>query len=345
MRRAAILALGAGTLLAGCAGPAYLTRAAWSEARILFRREPIAEILEQPGLDPVRADRLRLALAAREFARDTLGLRVGESYSTFVDVDETAPVHVVSAAYRDRLESHLWRYPFVGRLPYRGFFDRADADAAAARLTADGLDVEIRPATAFSTLGWFADPLLSSTAAEPPVALVETIIHELFHATVWRAGDIAFNESAANWMGHRGAIAFFCAGGPGADETRCREARRRWAVTRARGRIFARLAARLRKLYAAVPPPPARERARTRLAAWAGDQLEARRLGSRSELSPPNNARLLGMQLYTTGLEDFERAVPPGGDLRAGLAALGIPVEGGSPRPRQPSGGTAAGRL
>jgi predicted aminopeptidase len=301
-------------------GPTYLGKAAWSEARILWRREPIVDVLARPGLDPVRGERLRLALAARDFARDALGLRVGASYSTFVDVDQTEPVHVLSAAYRDRLESHVWRYPIVGRLPYRGFFDRADAAAAAARLEADGLDVEVRPAAAFSTLGWFADPLLSSTAAEPPVGLVETIVHELFHATVWRSGDPVFNESAANWMGHRGAIAFFCDGGPGADEAYCREARRRWAVTRARGQVFARLAARLRRLYAAAPPAPARERARARLAAWAGAQLEARRLGRRSELSPPNNARLLGMQLYTTGLEDFERAVPPGGDLRMALA-------------------------
>jgi len=317
--RRAILGLAAVTLLAGCmalGGPSYLGHAAWSEASILLRREPIADVLARPGLDPVRADRLRLALAARDFARDQLGLRVGDSYSTFVEIDDAEPVHVVSAAYRDRLESHLWHYPIVGRLPYRGFFDRDEAEAAAARLQADGLDVEVRPASAFSTLGWFADPLLSSTAAEPPVGLVETIFHELFHATVWRNGDPAFNESAANWMGHRGAIAFFCGDGPNADETHCREARRRWAVMRARGEIFARLASRLRRLYATAPPAPVRERVRARLAARAGAQLETRRLGQRSELSPPNNARLLGMQLYTTGLEDFERAVPPGDDLR-----------------------------
>jgi predicted aminopeptidase len=300
-------------------GPTYLARAAWSEASLLLRREPIAEILAQPGLDRVRADRLRLALAVRDFARDALGLRVGDSYSTFVDVEQAEPVHVLSAAYRDRLESHLWRYPIVGRLPYRGFFDRADADAAAARLEREGLDVEVRPASAFSTLGWFADPLLSSTAAEPPVGLVETIVHELFHATVWRKGDAVFNESAANWMGHRGAIAFFC-GGPGADGADCHEARRRWAVTRARGRIFARLGTRLRKLYGAAPPVAVREAVRARLAGRAGDALAARRLGSRSELFPPNNARLLGLQLYTTGLEDFERMVPPGGDLRMAVA-------------------------
>jgi hypothetical protein len=91
-------------------------------------------------------------------------------------------------------------------------------------------------------------------------------------------------------------------------------------VTRARGRIFARLGTRLRKLYGAAPPVAVREAVRARLAGRAGDALAARRLGSRSELFPPNNARLLGLQLYTTGLEDFERMVPPGVDLRMAVA-------------------------
>jgi predicted aminopeptidase len=332
MRRAALLLLAAGALLAGCmaiGGGTYLARAAWSETRILLRREPIETILARPGVDGTQAERLRLALTVREFARDALGLRVGDSYSTFVDIDGTAPVQVLSAAYRNRLEAYLWRYPIVGPLPYRGFFDRGAADDAAARLAAEGLDVEIRPAAAFSTLGWFADPLLSSTAAEPPVGLAETIIHELFHATAWRDGDPAFNESAANWAGHRGAIAFFCPGGPGADEARCREARRRWDVTLARGRIFARLAGRLRRLYAGAPSPSVREQVRTRLADRAGSALEAGRFGQRDELSPPNNARLLGLRLYTTGLEELDRACPPGGDLRAALKALAGSAEGG----------------
>ena len=331
-RRATLLLLAAGALLAGCmamGGGTYLARAAWTETRILLRREPIEDILARPGVDAAQAERLRLALAVREFARDQLGLRVGDSYSTFVDIDGAAPVHVLSAAYRDRLEAYLWRYPIVGRLPYRGFFDRGAADAAAARLGADGLDVEIRPANAFSTLGWFADPLLSSTAEEPPVGLAETIIHELFHATIWRAGDPAFNESTANWAGHRGAIAFFCPGGPGADEAHCREARRRWEETRARGQIFARLAARLHRLYAAAPPASEREQVRARLAARAGAALEARGIGRSTELSPPNNARLLGLQLYTTGLDELDRAVPPGGDLRTALKALAGSAEGG----------------
>src|SRR6185369_12698988 len=129
------------------------------------------------------------------------------------------------------------------------FFARSAADALGTELAAQRLDVDIRPALAFSTLGWFADPLLSNVADEPPVAVATTVLHELFHATLYVPGQAAFNESAATFAGQRGAIAFFC-GGPADHAERCAEAERRWVATRARGRLFGRLATRLRRLYA-----------------------------------------------------------------------------------------------
>src|SRR6185295_10273326 len=98
-------------LAQACTGPGYLLRAGWSEARLLLRRRPIAGLLVRPDLDPALRERLELTLAVREFAADTLGLRVGRSYSTYAEVDDDATVWVVSAAYRDRLEPYAWRYP------------------------------------------------------------------------------------------------------------------------------------------------------------------------------------------------------------------------------------------
>lgn len=307
--------------LAACASPSYLLRAGWSEARLLLRRQPIAELLARPDLDPGLRERLELTLAVREFAAGTLGLRVGKSYSTFAEVDDDATIWVVSAAHRDRLEPYVWRYPLVGRLPYRGFFARADADALAARLTADDLDVDVRSALAFSTLGWFADPLLSNVADEPPVEVATTVLHELFHATLYLPGQAAFNESAATFAGQRGAIAFFC-GGPADHAERCAEARRRWAATRARGRLLGRLASRLRRLYASTPPAPARERSRRQLLTLVAAALERRRLGVRADLLPPNNARLLGELLYVTELDALDALAPSNADLGPGLARL-----------------------
>jgi predicted aminopeptidase len=316
-----LVLLAALALLPACAGPGYLLRAGWSEAQLLLRRQPIAELLDRPDLALELRQRLELALAVRAFAADTLGLRVGDSYTTFAEVPGDATVYVLSAARRDRLEAHAWRYPLVGRLPYRGFFDRTAAERAGARLAARELDVEVRPALAFSTLGWFADPLLSTAAAEPPVAMADTILHELFHATLYVPGEATFNESAATFAGRRGAIAFFCSG-PAPDSRRCAEAERRWAATRARGRLLGRLAHRLRRLYAAAPAPGARERTRRRLAEAAAERLARAGLGTRSDLVPPNNARLLGDLLYLTALERFEALAPADADLGPALAAM-----------------------
>jgi predicted aminopeptidase len=309
-----VRAAGAAALLAlamttwGC-GLGYFVRAGYSEARILWRREPIARVLARPGLDAGLRERLELVLAARRFAADELGLRVGDSFSTFADVEGEATVWVVGAAYRDRLEAYTWWYPIVGRAPYKGFFARAEADALADDLGSRGLDVEVREATAFSTLGWFADPLLSTTAKAEPVPLVETVLHELFHATLYLPGQAVFNESVATFVGYRGAVAFFC-DGPGRDESRCGRATRRWRAVRAHGRVLEHFARRLRAVYASAATPTIRERRRAALAARAAAALEREKFAG-GDVSPPNNARLLGMLAYETDLGLLDRLAPP----------------------------------
>lgn len=323
--------------LAGCAAvalvaisacsPLYVARLGWTQARILLNREPIPALLARPDLDPAMRERFELVLATRTFARDRLGLTVGDSYTTFAEIDGGATVHVLSAAHRDRLESYTWWYPIAGRVPYRGFFDPGDAANEAKKLSAESLDVDVRPALAFSTLGWFADPLLSTTAAEAPDDLVETVIHELFHATLYVPGQSAFNESAATFAGHRGAIAFFC-DGPGHDEQRCARSRKRWAAVRARARVLGRLQQRLERLYAVKLPVAVRERQRTRLAEAAARTLERRGFRGRDELVPPNNARLLGALLYATSLDDFEALAPGDADPGPALRAMVETVRG-----------------
>ncbi len=310
--------LGAALLLGGvgggCGQPHYVARLGWTEAKILWRREPIPSLLARPDLETALRERLELVLAARAFARADLGFRVGESYGSLSRVGpDEATVHVVSAARRDRLERKTWWYPIAGRVPYRGYFDPAGARAEAARLERRGFDTDVRPAAAFSTLGWFADPLLSTLADEEPVLLVTTVLHELFHQTVYVPGASAFNESAATWAGHRGAMAFFCAG-PGRSAARCADATASWTATRRRARILERLAGRLRRLYATDPPPAARERARQALASAAARALRRRQLSGAAEIDPPNNARLLGMLLYATRLEEFEALAPGSSD-------------------------------
>ena len=116
---------------------------------------------------------------------------------------------VLSAAYRDRLEAYRWWFPIVGRLPYKGFFKRDDALGRRDDFAARGFDTYLRPASAFSTLGWFNDPLLSTTVRADTALLVNTVIHELSHNTLFVAGNAEFSESFASFIGARGAEAFF----------------------------------------------------------------------------------------------------------------------------------------
>jgi predicted aminopeptidase len=302
-----------------CHTASYLARGGLAEARILWGREPIARVLARPDLTPELRERLQLVLDVRRFAGDVLGLRVGDTFSSFAEVEGDAIVWVVSAAHRDRLEPYTWWYPVVGRVPYQGYFERPDAAAAADVLDGRGYDVDVRPATAFSTLGWFADPLLSTTAKADPLHLAEIVIHELFHGTLYVPGATAFNESAATFVGHRGAIAYFC-DGPGRDERRCARAREQWRQVRAHGRVLGRYVARLRALYARPSRQLAAER--VALATVAAASLVRRGLGRASELVPPNNARLLAMTVYETHLDLFDRIGPTSAALPHAIARI-----------------------
>ena len=199
-----LVALGALTPM-GC----YLTRGAWEEGKILARRRPIPDLVADRSVEPVVRTKLRLVLDARQYARDSIRLRTGDSFTTYSKLDSDTLVLVLSAAYRDRLEAYTWWFPIVGRVPYKGYFDFDEARRAAASMFEKGYDVALRPSGAFSTLGFFNDPLLSTTLSRDSLELVNTVIHEVTHNTFYAPGQAVFNESFASFVGARGAAAFF----------------------------------------------------------------------------------------------------------------------------------------
>src|SRR5919202_2484125 len=133
----------------------YVARAAWEEAKILARRRPIVDLVKAPGTPPAVRQKLGLVLTARAFAEDSVGLRAGQSFTTYSQLRRDTLVLVLSGAYRDRLQPYTWWFPIVGRVPYKGFFDFAAARRASADMARRGFDVYLRPSSAFSTLGWF----------------------------------------------------------------------------------------------------------------------------------------------------------------------------------------------
>jgi predicted aminopeptidase len=234
--------------LSACS-PAYVLRAGYEEAKILWSRQPIGEILQRQNLDAPTRDKLNLVLQVRQFAEQELGFNVGKSYASMAEIEKPPVVHVVSAAPRTRLEPYTWWFPIVGRVAYKGYFNEASAREEARSLEAAGYDTAIAKAIAFSTLGWFADPLLPHLLKYDREILANTIFHELFHSTFYLPGHTALNESLANFAGHRGAIAFF-AREAGADAEVTKRATVTWQSELTLSQFFAESAEKLNTLYA-----------------------------------------------------------------------------------------------
>lgn len=306
----------------------FLLRAGGEEARILLKRRPIAELVAEPGIQPGLREQLELVLAARRFAAERLGLAAGNTYTTFSDLGAgTTLLHVVSASPPDRLEAYRWSYPIVGAVPYKGFFEEEAARQEERRLARLGYDTYVRPAGAFSTLGWLPDPLLSTALDGDPAELVATVIHEIAHNTLWVQGDARFNESYANFVGYRGAQAFFAERGDLATSVRCAAI---WRDEKRMAAFYTALEAELSRTYSSGLSGPALEErrqevfqgAREMLAGRFGQTLEVYD-GKRLSRRRMNNAWLVAHQTYSTGLDELDRIYEiENRDLRAGVRQI-----------------------
>lgn len=322
-----------GIAFAAFADVRYLTQAAIAEAKILRGRRPIAEVIADSATDPRVRGKLLLVVAARAFARDSLGLEVGETYTTYSQLERDTLVIVLSAAPNDKLEPYTWTWPIVGRVPYKGFFTLDAARREAQQLQDAGMDTYLRPASAFSTLGWFNDPLLSTVVREDSVELAGTIVHETLHNTIFVKGHVDFNESLAEFTGYRGAEAFFRSRG---DSLSARRAAGRWRDILRLARFYDGLEARLRRVYASGVPGPQIQQARNEVfkdallqmagpLAAALETIDGRRLAER----PLNNASFLAQRVYGTGLDRFDRVLERhGGNVRETIAEIRRAVRG-----------------
>lgn len=292
--------------------PGYVLRAAWEEAKILSRRRPIADILDDAEVDPRTRAKLELVVQARSFARRDLNLDVGASYTSFSDIGRDTLALVLSASPIDRLAAYTWWFPIVGRVPYKGFFSLESAREEQRKLEEKHYDTYLRPTSAFSTLGWLPDPLLSTVLRQDSVGLVETVIHEVTHNTLFISGHVKFNESFANFVGSVGAVEFFC-GRRGAEEP-CQIARDRWHDSRLLSRFLDRLWDDLEALYSEGLPYERLIDRRSALLSEADTLFQSEfaplmRTGgfARFDATRMNNARLIARHLYYNRLPLFQR--------------------------------------
>jgi predicted aminopeptidase len=296
-------------LLGACSQVAFYWQAGLGQWEILAKRRSFAEVLADPAVPaPVKA-KLRLVEDVQAYSLAHLALPRQGQYTTYTDLGRPYVTWLVVAAPALSLEAHRFCYLIVGCLGYRGYFAKADADAQAAELRGAGLDVIERGVRAYSTLGWFSDPVLNTFLARDDTELIRTVIHEQTHRRYFLKGDTDFNESFAEFVEQEGTRRYLSQ--PGRDPAllaryeaaRADEERFLAIVRRGRERLVA--------LYASAAPD-AEKLARKP----AG--FEAMRQDYQSERAsfklenydpwfarPLNNADLVGVEQYARHVAAF----------------------------------------
>ncbi len=186
----------------------YIFHAAAGQIRLLHNSIPMEEALEDDSLGTDQKKRLRLVARIKDFGEKELGLKKTRNYETVYLESPQAPIYMVSASPKDRLDRITWWFPVVGDMPYLGFFDLKKAKAEKEKLLKKDLDVIIGRADAYSTLGWFRDPVTMNLVTGSTVDLVEIILHEMTHTTLYVKGQGEFNEGLAVLVGKAGACLF-----------------------------------------------------------------------------------------------------------------------------------------
>lgn len=297
-----LVLLGALCLACGCSDWHYYHQSLSGHWHLVRRQQDIQTLLKDATTPEALKTQLRLALDIRAFASRELGLPDNASYRRYVDVGRPYAVWNLVATSEFALTPETWCYPVAGCLPYRGFYRRSDADRAARDLHRRGYDVTVYGVPAYSTLNWFADPLLSSFSQRPPEQLAAMIFHELAHQVVFIPGDGAFNEAFATSVEIEGVLRYLDATGGDARKSAylLRHQREEDFVA-----LLLDLRRQLQQVYA-TPLSPAAKRAEKLLAIR---QAERRYADFKAEWGnftgfdgwfrhPLNNARLASVATY-----------------------------------------------
>jgi predicted aminopeptidase len=313
MRDGLLAGIGLIALLAtGCSSARYYTQAVQGHCQIMSRARPIERVLADTSTPPAVRTKLELILELRRFAETNLHLPANGHYLRYADLSREYVVWNVEAAPEFSLKPKNWWYPFVGRLSYRGYFDEQMARDEAARLLARGYDTHVGGVEAYSTLGWFRDPVLNTFIQRDEAALADLIFHELAHQRLFAKSDTDFNEAFAVAVARAGVRQWLQAKGDSTAlakweaEERCRE---QFVL------VVQRTRHELVQLYAATNTPPAIQRERKAavltqfqrlVREWKGES------GCDGEYSawldqPVNNARLNTVATYYDLVPAFER--------------------------------------
>ena len=321
--------------MCGCQTLSYYGQAIKGQYQIVAHQERIEKLLADPQTPSPLKAKLQLVQSLRSFAAKDLKLPVDGHYQKFVDVHRRFVVWNVEAAPEFSLEPKAWWYPFAGSLEYRGYFSERGARDYAAPLRKKGYDVYVGGVEAYSTLGWFKDPVLNTFISNPESDLAETLFHELGHQKVFASGDTDFNEAFATTVGQEGARRWLRAKG---DQAACEKYQAELVRTRLFAHLIANTRGRLEALYRDERTPQGQIKATRKNRAVAPEELRQQKQQILNRLQqeytqlkaqwggyleydawfagPVNNAQLNSVAAYYDLVPSFERLLElNGGDL------------------------------
>ncbi|RDS84978.1 aminopeptidase [Dyella monticola] len=294
-------------VLGACADLRYYVHVTHGEGALLLQRRSVYKVVANPATDRKLAARLTLSQQARQFASDRLDLPRNRSYTYYVQLHRPYVVWNVYATPRFSVDAVPQCFPIAGCVAYRGWFDEKKARESAAQMRARGNDVYIGGVSAYSTLGWFSDPILSSMMRWDDDELVGTIFHELAHQKIYVKGDTAFNESYAMFVENEGLREWHRARGEPVGDDRDQ------AMDDGFTKLVLDLRDRLEKLYASGVDEHAMELGkqreiadfRVRYAAWRDTSWPNDHRYDTWVAQPINNATLLPFGLYDQWIPAF----------------------------------------
>jgi predicted aminopeptidase len=289
-------------VLTSC-NPFYVIQAGITQSEILLNRRPIQEVLIDSDTPEAYKAKLKLVSEAREFSK-TLSLDPKGSFQAYSALDRDILAWIVMGAQPDSFKLHTWWFPIVGSVPYKGYFSADSAECEAKHLRAKGYETLVRGTEAFSTLGWFNDPVMTPLLKDADHEVVNTVIHEILHTTLWIPNYVAFNESLANFIGHRGAISFFNAKLPLGLEKEHKLAEDSFNHALDISKTLSLLVPDLEKLYSSNLSKEEKLKEREQIFSRHIDPLRERISGLKI-LQKAHNAELLQLQLYYTKLDLF----------------------------------------
>jgi predicted aminopeptidase len=311
MRTLALIVAAAAALAAGCSTLGYYMQSVEGQLSMLQSRQEITQVLADPATPVPLKKRLESALAIRDFASSDLNLPDNESYRSYADLRRPYVVWNVFATREFSIKPEQWCFPIVGCVGYRGYFSKTGADNFASELRAEGYDVYVGGVPAYSTLGWFNDPMLNTFVNYSDYEVARLIFHELAHQVMYTKGDTEFNESFAVTVELEGVARWMARYGDDkmrADAARAQQRRTQFAA------LVLKYRHELGGLYRTkLAPAEMRERKAATFDALKQDyrQLKADEWGGFAGydrfLDDPNNAKLASISFYNTLVPEFQR--------------------------------------